>query len=62
MKVPIAEQDIRIVIGRTSAIGLFTMNAVGIIKREPIMVPIARPLAHEGVIYQSLIIILFILY
>lgn len=56
---PIVEQEIRIVMGRRSAIGLFMRNAVGIIRSDPTIVPIARPRAHEGVIYQSLIITLF---
>ena len=62
VKVPIAEQVIRIATGRRRAIGLFTRKAEGIIKIEPTIVPIARPLAQEGVMYQSLIInFLFIL-
>jgi len=56
VNVPIVEQEMRIAIGMRSAIGVFIRNAEGIIRIEPIIVPIARPRAQEGVIYQSLII------
>ena len=56
---PIVEQERRIVIGIRIAMGLFIRNAEGIIRMEPIIVPMASPRAHEGVMYQSLIIILF---
>ena len=60
---PTIEQAMRIVMGSNIVIGLFTRNAEGIIRIEPIIVPIARPRAQEGVMYQSLIItFLFILY
>ena len=63
VSVPIAEQVIKIAIGSRIAMGLFTRNAEGIMRIEPRIVPIASPLAQEGVIYQSLTItFLFMIY
>ncbi len=59
VSVPIIEQERRIVIGSRRDIGVFIRKAEGIIRIEPIIVPIARPRAQEGVMYQSLILIIF---